>query len=98
MQLEGSFKAELHAQLLSLILTFFFWIRRLHANHHFSEESDQVLTQEDSVICDLTRERDLYKHIPQNKGLFPSQSPSLVSISHQTSAVLPLPWHFGGVG
>lgn len=51
MQHKEGFKAKLHAQLLSLAWTFLFLqIKKLHANNHFSEESDQVLAQEDSVI------------------------------------------------
>lgn len=51
MQHKEGFKAKRHAQLLSLAWTFLFLqIKKLHANNHFSEELDQVLAQEDSVI------------------------------------------------
>jgi len=58
-QHKEGFKAKLHAQLLSLSWTFLFLqIKKLHANHHFSEESDQVLAQEGSVIWFL----DIFDH------------------------------------
>lgn len=68
---------------LSLTWTFLFsQIKKLHANHHFSEESNQVLAQEDSVIWFL----DIFD---QKEGVTQISSSAERSFPSQTSSCPP---------
>lgn len=82
MQHKEGFKAKLHAHLLSLAWTFLFLqIKKLHANHS-SEESYQVLAQEDSVIWFLDT-------FDQKGRVIQISSSAERSFPSQTAACLP---------
>lgn len=97
------FKAKLRAQLHSIVCTC------SHKSRSFMLISQSIISQRSLIRCllrriqwfdfgaSLSRKTELYKHVPQHKGLFPARLAHSLPGSHLPPSAVFLQ-HFGGVG
>lgn len=102
-QHQEGFTVQPGVQLRSLAWAFWLLeIKKLHANPHFPEDSDQVLAQEDSVIWFLAifHQRVIQIHFLEGRSFHrqtSSFSPRFPSPSSQGCAAAPVAFRRGGL-